>query len=172
MREYTNRDRVIQELKRYPQKQRRADLLRYELAHPPNLSEQEVIEELALSPAADGAAPSGHISNKTMQIALQFREATQRMNEEAVLQISQELYTLEADIQKIDYYISLLNKQDAAIIQASYMTAHLQAPSALAAEFGLAKRALTSRRNAALDELAEMFAFVEEVRSPPKEENA
>lgn len=157
------RDQVIEVLKNYPQKKKQISLLRYELEHPSHISEKELIESLSLAKSEAGGGKSpGHISNKTMMIALQYQDTAQRMNGDVVAEITQELSALEAEVERIDYYLTLLDEEQALVLRRYYIE---QRPwSEVEAEFGLSQRALIKRRDDGVEELAEMFGFLGRIR--------
>lgn len=155
--------RVIETLKSYPQKKKQISLLRYELEHPSHISEEELIESLSLAKAADGGGRSkGRISNKTMMIALQFQETAQQMNSGVVVEITQELADLEAEVDRIDYYLSLLNEGQALVLRRYYM--EQKTWSEIEAEFSLSQRALIKRRDDGVEELTEMFGLLKRIK--------
>ena len=147
----------------YPSKKKQISVLRYELEHPSHVSEEELIESLSLAkPAADGGKSPGHISNKTMMIALQYQDAAARMNGDVVAEIAQELSALEAEVERIDYYLTLLDEGQALVLRRYYIE---QKPWAeIEAEFGLSQRALIKRRDDGVGELAEMFGFLGRIK--------
>ena len=82
------RAQVIEDLKSYPELKKKVVLLRYELDHPAKISDGEVIDSMALSrPVSDGIRPAGYISDKTMRIAVQFRDRKERLNQENIMEI-------------------------------------------------------------------------------------
>lgn len=115
------REDVIALLKMYPKLQRKVRLLEYERLHPPKVSQNEVINGLALSHPLDGGTSSaGHISDKTMQIALNFQDETDRLNYATVLEIDQELHILKNRIAKLEFYVEQLDKKQADVIRKYY----------------------------------------------------
>lgn len=75
--------KVLEDLKKYPELKKKVVLLRYEQEHPAKLSDSEVIDSMALShPLSDEIKSSGYISDKTMRIAVQFRDRKDRLNQE------------------------------------------------------------------------------------------
>lgn len=157
------RKRVIDTLKAYPKKTQQIRLLRYELEHPSRISEEELIESLSLSKSEDGGGRTkGRISNKTMMIALQVQDAAQRMNGDVVMEIAQELADLEAEVDRIDYYLSLLDEDRATVIRRCYIEQKTWAE--IESELGLSQRALINRRDDGVGELAEMFGFLDRIK--------
>ena len=106
------REQVIDDLKQYPELKKKVILLRYEQEHPAKISDSEVIDSMALSrPVSDGIRPAGFISDKTMRIATQFRDKKDRLNQETIMEIAQELYTVEQQISKLEFYVSQLEEK-------------------------------------------------------------
>lgn len=154
---------VFDALKAYPQKKKQISLLRYELEHPSHISEEELIENLSLAKAEAGIGSSpGHISNKTMMIALQYQDAAARINGGVVAEITQELSVLEAEVARIDYYLTLLDEGKALVLRRYYLEQRSWAE--LEAEIHLSQRALIKRRDDAVEELAEMFGFLGRIK--------
>lgn len=163
MPDFSCKEKVVEALKNYAAKKKKISLLRYELEHPSHVSEEELIESLSLSKSSDGGAGhTGHVSNKTMMIALQFQDEAQRMNSEVVVQVAQELDTLEAELARIDYYIGLLAPEQAVTICAYYF--ERKSWTELAEETGLSQRALIKRRDDGVHELMVMFEFMGRVK--------
>ncbi len=118
---FKTREDVIALLKTYPQLKKKINLLEYERQHPAQVSSQEVISGLALAhPISEGPGAAGHISNKTMQIALNFQEETDRLNYATVMEIDQELAILRSRIEKLEFYVAQLDKRQAEVIRKYY----------------------------------------------------
>lgn len=112
------REQVIDDLKQYPELKKKVILLRYEQEHPAKISDSEVIDSMALSrPVSDGIRPAGFISDKTMRIATQFRDKKDRLNQETIMEIAQELYTVEQQISKLEFYVSQLEEKQAEVTE-------------------------------------------------------
>ena len=115
------REQVIEDLKQYPALKKKIILLRYEQDHPARISDGEVIDSMALSrPVTDGIRSAGFISDKTMRIATQFRDKKERLNQEAVMEIAQELHAVERQISKLEFYVSQLEEKQAEVIRGYY----------------------------------------------------
>lgn len=163
MAETEQRKRVIKILSGYPLKKKHINVLKYELEHPSHVSEEELIESLSLAKSEDGGVKSpGHISNKTMMIAMQYQDAAERINSDVVAEIIQELSALEAEVARIDYYLTLLEEGKALVLRRYYIEQRSWAE--LGAEFHLSQRALIKRRDDGVGELAEMFGFLGRIR--------
>ena len=68
------REQVMRILEEYPDIQRKIALLRYELEHPSLASADEMIESMAFAKHEGISQMKGHISNKTLYIALNYQE--------------------------------------------------------------------------------------------------
>ena len=60
---------------------------------------------------------AGHISNKTLYIALNYEEQAERMNAESAHEIAKELFALECEQRRLTYFIGLLDKRQAEVIR-------------------------------------------------------
>lgn len=159
---FTNRENVIEQLKAYPLLQKRANLLRYEQSHPAQVSEVEVIGALALTrPLEGGSAQAGHISDKTMRIAATFREEQERLNYTSVMDIEEELGTLEAHIAKLEFYVSQLKTDQSGVIRKYYFEEKTWPE--LQRDLMVSRSTLIKRRDSGIDALVEMGTYLEKL---------
>ena len=108
-------------LKTYADRECEIRVLRYELEHPASSSEDAQIYAMALS-RNDGLGRSGsHISNKTMYIALNYQEKTEKMNFATTDEIAVQLLKLEQEQNRLNYYISLLYPKQAEVLHLLYV---------------------------------------------------
>ena len=154
------REQVIDDLKQYPELKKKVILLRYEQEHPAKISDSEVIDSMALSrPVSDGIRPAGFISDKTMRIATQFRDKKDRLNQETIMEIAQELYTVEQQISKLEFYVSQLEEKQAEVIRKYYFEGKTWGE--LQREMHLAPRTLLKRRDDGLDALVSIYIKID-----------
>lgn len=159
---FTTREDVIALLKTYPKMMQKINLLEYERQHPAQVSTQEVISGLALAhPLSEEPGAAGHISNKTMQIALNFQEETDRLNYATVMEIDQELSTLRGRIEKLEFYVSQLDKKQAEVIRKYYFEEKTWPE--LQREMHMSSRTLVKRRDDGLAALMAMGQYMEGV---------
>lgn len=159
----TVREQVIDDLKQYPELKKKVILLRYEQEHPAKISDSEVIDSMALSrPVSDGIRPAGFISDKTMRIATQFRDKKDRLNQETIMEIAQELYTVEQQISKLEFYVSQLEEKQAEVIRKYYFEGKTWGE--LQREMHLAPRTLLKRRDDGLDALVSIYSYIGQVK--------
>ena len=157
------REQVIEDLKQYPALKKKIILLRYEQDHPARISDGEVIDSMALSrPVTDGIRSEGFISDKTMRIATQFRDKKERLNQEAVMEIAQELHAVERQISKLEFYVSQLEEKQAEVIRGYYFEGKTWGE--LQQEMHLSPRTLIKRRDDGLDGLASMYSYLGQVK--------
>lgn len=153
------RAQVIEDLKSYQALQKKVTLLRYEQEHPARVSDEEVIESMALShPMSHGIKPTGYISDKTMLIASQFRDKKERLNQETVLEIAQELHAVERQLSKLEFYVSQLDERQAEIIRKYYFEGKNWGE--LQQEMHMSSRTLIKRRDDGLDALVAMYEYL------------
>lgn len=163
---FATREDVIELLKTYPQLQRKINLLEYERLHPSKVSQDEVISELALGHPLTGTVGSaGYISNKTMQIALNFQDETDRLNYETILEIDQELHTLRSRIEKLEFYVDQLEKKQAEVIRKYYFEEKTWPEIQKAMH--ISSRTLSKYRDDGLDALSAMGQYMGEVLKEP-----
>ena len=157
------REQVIIDLKQYPELKRRVILLRYEQEHPARISDGEVIDSMALSrPVSEGIRPAGFISDKTMRIATQFRDRKERLNQETIMEIAQELHSVEQQLSKLEFYVSQLEEKQAEVIRKYYFESKTWGE--LQREMHLSPRTLLKRRDDGLDALVSIYSYLGQVK--------
>ena len=101
--------RVEKLLKDYPQMVQERNCLAYQIAHFKGLSTEEVIESM-YTPRQDGErVQTSILSDKTAQIAMNYRERTERINREWYAHLANELYILEGKLQLLEAAINALS---------------------------------------------------------------
>lgn len=163
---FTTREDIEALLKKYQGWQKKITLLEFERKNPSEATQLEVLSGLAFArPLMESAGASGHISDKTMQIALSFREKADRMNCDTLLDIDQELNILRTRIEKLDFYVSQLDGKQAEVIRGHYFEGKSWAD--LQKELHISSRTLSNRRNSGLDALIAMGEYLEKVIKGP-----
>ena len=108
---------VLKLLESYNERERKIAVLRYNLEHPAKVSRSEQIEAMNFGHGDGLDHSAGHISNKTLYIALNYEEQTERMNAESAHEIAKELFALECEQRRLTYFIGLLDKRQAEVIR-------------------------------------------------------
>ncbi len=150
---------VIRILENYPQTQRNIELLRFELKHPRQINLDELIHSMNFA-HGDGGQPSvpGHISNKTMYIAMNYQEIAAAETQELMDSVAVRLYPLEREVERLHYYMRLLSPQHQMIIELYYFQQHSWEENATIKD--MAPRTAQRLRKNAVAALAEMYAYV------------
>lgn len=92
-----------------------------------------------------------------MYIALNYQERMERMNEESMNEIAQCLLELEAEQDRLRYYVSLLEKREAAVVRLSYFEGVSQ--DVAAESLGIVPRTMRRIKREAIEKLVEMYSF-------------
>ena len=149
---------VVDLLERYSERERQIALLHYEMQHTARVSPEEVIDMMSLGHGDGlGGSGKGHISDKTMYIALNYHEKMDRLNAEATNEIAQRLLELEGEQDRLRYYVSLLEKREAEVIRSFYIDGCSW--EEIAQEIGVALRTVHKVKNRGIDHLTELYAY-------------
>lgn len=149
---------VINLLETYLERERQISLLHYEMRHGARVSPEEMIDGMSLGHSANmGSSGKGHISNKTLYIALNYREQVDHMNAEAANEIAQRLLELEAEQDRIQYYVSLLEKRESEVIRSFYIED--TSWDEIAQKIGVALRTVHKIKNRAINRLVELYLY-------------
>lgn len=134
--------------------------MRLEGRHPTNVSPDAMIGAMSLGHGDGTARSKGHISNKTLYIALNYQEQADLITSEAREKIVEHLIELEREQEKLAYYITLLNdQQQETVIVRFYFEGRTW--SEIARELHVVTRTVHKIKNRALDRLAAMYTFAE-----------
>lgn len=151
---------VISLLETYSQRERQISLLHYEMQHTAHISPEEMIDGMSLGHGDSmGGSGKGHISNKTMYIALNYRERMDRMNAEASNEIAKRLLELEAEQDRLRYYVSLLEKREAQLLRQVYFEGYSWEDAAK--ELGVALRTVHKIKSRAIGHLSDLYAYTD-----------
>ena len=89
---------VSELLEGYRARERKIAVLRYDLEHPSEVGVTEQIEAMNYGSGEGVGHSKGHISNKTLYIALNYEEQAKQLNAESAKEIADELFILERSI--------------------------------------------------------------------------
>lgn len=153
------KNHVIKLLETYHDRERMIAVLRYDLEHPAKVNSSEQIEAMNYRRGDDIGNVKGHISNKTLYIALNYEEQAGRLNAEAAREVADELFGLEQQQKKLLYYVSLLEKRQANVIHLVYM--ERLSTKTVAERYSLTSRTIDRIKREAIDNLAEMYVYSE-----------
>jgi len=148
---------VLGLLKSYPDSKRRIEQLRYELEHSQIISEHELIEHMALGSHTVERINGGHVSDRTMAIALKYKDSLNEIERETIIDINRELHILETEVDRLEYYVSLLEKKEADVIRALYFVR--KSWEAAVSEMHISRQTLIRRRKRAIGVLESMYSL-------------
>lgn len=154
------RSYVINLLETYQERKRKIALLHYELEHPARTSEAEMISAMALGHGTSGGGghTEGHISDKTLYIALNYQDRATKLNADTKQEIVVQLVEMEQEQKRLDYYISLLNERQTKVIQSFYEQKMPQGE--VEKLMGLSVKTVRKLKKEALDALVMMYEFI------------
>lgn len=151
---------VLNLLETYRERERKIALLRYELEHPAHVSSQEMVEAMSLRRGDGSSLSGGHVSDKTLYIALNYQEKLEQVNLDVAREIAVQLVELEQQQKRLRYYVSLLDEQKRMVIQLAYFD---RLPwEAIAEKLEVSLRTAHKIKNKALGRLTEMYLFTED----------
>lgn len=155
------KDMMIDLLTTLKEKKTRIELLRFDLAHPVKVSESEMLSAMALgAPVNDGILRDKHsVSDKTMRIALSYKEVADRINRKSVEDMSEELLQLVSEVERLEFYMKFLSEEQRNLLEMLYINKRKWPEIENAT--GLSRRTLNRRKEDALNKLAEMYGYIE-----------
>lgn len=111
---------VISLLEGYADTTRKIALLRYELEHPALITPDEMIDALSFAKGTGEGHAAGHISNKTMYIAMNYQNEAAHANSEIMDDIATTLMPMEREADRLQHYISLLEEREQIVLRQHY----------------------------------------------------
>ncbi len=151
------KEHIVGLLKTYLERERKIALLHYELEHAAHTSGNEMIGAMALGHGEGSSHVDGHISDKTLYIALNYQLKADKLNAELKKEIVNQLVELEQEQRRLEYYVSLLEKRQASVIRMAYFEG--LSWDEVAEKIGVIMRTVHKIKNHALDQLVEMYQF-------------
>lgn len=153
------REKVMELLRDYPRMKKKISLLRYELEHPVKLSPEDMIEVMSFAKGNSDVHSSGTVSNKTLYIAMNYQQETDKIRSQAAEEIISRLVSLEQTVNRLEYYISLLQEDEREVVQRLYFERRTLLD--LADTFNVSIWSVRKLRDNADEHLAQMYDFVQ-----------
>lgn len=154
------KEQVVKLLEGYTERERQIALLHYEMLHTARVSSEEVIDSMSLGHNDGmGGSSRGHISNKTMYIALNYQERMECMNGEVMNELAMQLLELESKQKRLNYYVSLLERREADVIRLTYFEGCSQ--DTVSEALGVVPRTMRRIKKDAIKKLTSMYDFAE-----------
>lgn len=145
-------------LERYPDTMRKIAVLRYELEHPATISPDEMIDALSFASGEGEGRSSGHVSNKTLYIAMNYQTEAARLSREAMDEITRRLIPLEREIGRLEHPLNLLPERERLVIRRHYLEG--SSWDEIAKECNMTRRTAQTALWAAVAHLAELYELV------------
>lgn len=145
-------------LEGYTDMRRKIAVLRYELEHPATVSPDEMIEALSFARGDGEGHSSGHISNKTLYIAMNYQAEAARHSSETMDEIARCLIPLEREANRLEHYLNLLPERDKIILRKHYIEGATWEEVADAC--GIARRTAHTALKTAIGRLAELYEII------------
>ena len=152
------KDKIIKLLTDYPELKRKINLLRYELEHPATVTPEDLLESMNFAKGTGEGHPSGSVSNKTLYIAMNYKYEAEKMNTDNVSEILSRLLPLEQQAKKIEYYLSLLSRDEQEVIRRFFF--ERESLNSISESMGISLWATRKIRNDTIQKLSEMHDFV------------
>ena len=153
----STKDLVMPMLNNFRTNELQLKLLHYEMDHPARVSGNEMIDALSFGHSEVFGGTPGHVSNKTLYIALNYQDKANHVNAEAIDEIAIRLSELEWQQERLIHYISLLDENEAAVIRMTYIDGMTN--DQIAESLNTTKRTVYWRRNKAIERLCDMYDY-------------
>lgn len=154
---------VLDLLSPYPKRKREIEVLRYELTHPAQVSPADQLEAMNYAHGnTDGKPSTGHVSDKTLFIALNYQEKAEKLNASVVNEVSGLLYKAQQEQSRLEYYVSLLEPRQAEVIRRTFFEPEPQ--EAIAKYLNISVRTVQTDKTQAIDTLVELYSLTDKQR--------
>lgn len=151
--------KVRELLDTYRDREWRIAVLRHRMKSPVMVSEDEIAEAMNFARGDGQGHTTGRVSNKTLYIALNYKEQAERLNAEAAEDIAEELFVLEHKQERLKLYVSLLDAREGDVIA---RLCFQKTPAAQVAEhFEVTERTIERIKKSAIEHLAEMYEYAD-----------
>lgn len=153
------RNYVVNLLTNYRSNKRKAIQLMYEMENLRSVTPMEMLEAMSFSRPYGESRPSGHISDKTSQIALSYQVEATKANDQAQSDLLSTLLPLLKELDRLEYYVRTLGGRQTLVITRLFFEGYPQED--VAVELACSSRTIRSLKQAAVDTLAEMYQLAE-----------
>ena len=127
------------------------------MEHPAHISPSELIGAMSFAKGDGLGTSSGHISDKTLYIAMNYQQKAELLNCEAINDVSKRLMELEQTVDRLHYYLSLLDEKKKTVLHLYYI--EHKPWETICQEMSASSKTLRKIREAAIDELTDMYTF-------------
>lgn len=142
---------------------RKRDCLAYQLAHFRGLSAEEVIESM-YTPQQDGeCVQTSNLSDKTAQIALNYRKRQERINQEWYEELEKELQMIDDEVTFFEAAVYALPEKIRGAVSALFIDQETW--DTVQADFHIGRATLSAYRRQALHVLEKLYADRERLQT-------
>lgn len=153
---------VLQLLKSSCERKQKIKLLRYELLQCADLLGNEIIAEMSVDEGKGEPCNPRRFLDRVFYIVLNYRELADKINTEVAREIAAELIELENVQNRLNYYVSLLERREAQIIRRAYFDGYSW--DQIAEEMGIVRRTAYKIKERALENLTQMYEYMDKVQ--------
>lgn len=150
-----NKAKPVVLLENYRSDSQTIAVLRDALHDAPRASAHEIIDSMNFSHGDGMGGSVGHISDKTAYIALHYRKAWSETNKDSTDSLARQLWNMEQERERLNFYVSLLEPRQKKVIQHYYMESVSR--EKIAAELGVTVRTFHKIRKTAITRLVAMY---------------
>lgn len=135
--------------------------LEFEISNykPVDVSSEEVIETMTFR-HSEGHVKGGEPSDRTAAIALSYADKRCFINMKQKQVLEEELSVLRTQIERIEFYISIIDPKYASVLRDLYIEGHTFEETAIKENISIT--AVKNSRRAGIEKLVEMFRAVSE----------
>ena len=158
-------DSVLKILEDYQALKEKQTLLQYELTHPAQITESELLQARAFPQKQSDLSPRGYVerNDRQLMLALNYRKETCAANQEVIDTILEELRAVTNQITRLEFYMDLLSPEQTLILRLIYL--EKKSWGEIETIMGLSRRTLVRRRADAVEKLVEMYNYAEQFRT-------
>lgn len=106
----------------------------------------------------EGGHPAGHISNKTLYIALNYQDVAAAKSKELYDDLAEELFLMERKKSRLEYYMTLLPDSERNVIRMCFF--ERKTLKDVAGELGVSIWYVRRHKDDGIDRLTNMYAYV------------
>lgn len=149
---------VMSLLKQHNKMAQEVASLQYELEHFIRTDDEAIIQELSFPGGMGEYFGTGDFSDRTADIALKYRQMAEQVNSEALKSVIHRLNVLKTTVDRLDYYIGQLEKEQAEVLRLYYFKR--LSWRELQEQMNMAVKTLRKLRDVGLDRLVERYGLL------------
>ncbi len=155
---YTHQE-VVNKMRGYAFLRQKRQLLEYELSHTVSISEEELLDTLAVGTSMRSVPVKNSDGNRdrVLDLATSYRGKAEKPNREAHNKVAQEWKAVRSKLDRLDFYMSLLTSEQREILRLCYMERLTW--QEIEEKTGYSRPTLVHRRTEAIEKLTEMYHY-------------